>query len=71
MGVVEKTLWSLADDFRNVVYAIEESRNLEEMTIDDLIAHEQRMKKKETRSLGGSLTNKDDHQRRQGDVRAT
>jgi len=28
-------------------------------------------KEKEARSLGGSLTNKDDHQRRQSDVCAT
>jgi len=64
----------LTDDFENVVCAIEESRNLKEMTINDLgasfEAHEQR-KKKETRSLGGSLTNKDDHQGGQCDVCAT
>jgi len=34
--VVEKILRSLTDDFENVVCAIEESRNLEEMTIDNL-----------------------------------
>jgi len=38
------------DDFENVVCAIEESRNVEEITIDDLTgsleAHEQRKKKK-------------------------
>jgi len=34
--VVEKILRSLIDDFENVVYVIEESRNLEEMTIRDL-----------------------------------
>jgi len=34
--VVEKILQSLTDDFENVVCAIEESRNLEEMTINDL-----------------------------------
>jgi len=28
-------------------------------------------RRKKTRILGGSLTNKDDHQGRQGDVRAT
>jgi len=36
--VVKKILQSLTDDFENVVCAIEESRNLEEMTIDDLRA---------------------------------
>jgi len=72
--VVEKILRLLADDFENVVCAIEESRNMEEMIIDDLAgsleAHKQQKKEKETRSLGGSLTNEDDHQRRQGGVRA-
>jgi len=68
--VVEKILLSLTDDFENVVCALEQSRNLEETKIDDLGAsleeHEQR--NKETRSLGGSFTNKDDHQGGQGDV---
>jgi len=49
--VVQKILRSLTDDFENVVCAIEESRNLEEITIDDLRAsfevHEQRKKKKQ------------------------
>jgi len=48
---VEKILRSLTDDFENVVYAIEESRNLEEVTIDDLRAsleaNEQRKEKKQ------------------------
>ena len=35
--VVEKILRSLADDFENVICAIEESRNVEEMTIYDLV----------------------------------
>jgi len=61
---VEKILRSLTDDFENVVCATEESNFFEEMTIDDLEGsletHEQRKKKKETRSFGGSLTNQDD-----------
>ncbi|XP_068487002.1 uncharacterized protein [Phaseolus vulgaris] len=43
--VVEKIIRSLTDDFENIVCAIEELRNVEEMTIDDLAgslkAHEQ------------------------------
>lgn len=35
--VVEKILRTLTDKFENVVCAIEEPKNLEEMTIDDLI----------------------------------
>ena len=34
--VVDKILRSLNDDFENVVLAIEESRNLEEMIVNDL-----------------------------------
>jgi len=49
--VVEKILRSLTNDFENVVCAIEELGNLEEMTINDLgaslEAHEQRKKKKQ------------------------
>jgi gag-polypeptide of LTR copia-type len=52
--VVEKTLRSLTDTFENMVYAIEESKDLTELTVDELIgsllAHEQRknLKNKET-----------------------
>jgi gag-polypeptide of LTR copia-type len=52
--VVEKTLRSLNNTFENMVYAIEESKDLTELTVDELIgsllAHEQRknLKNKET-----------------------
>jgi gag-polypeptide of LTR copia-type len=52
--VVEKMLRSLINTFENVVFAIEESNDLAELTIDELagslLAHEQRknLKKKET-----------------------
>jgi len=49
--LVEKILRSLIDDFENIVCSIEDSRNLEEMIIDDLgaslEAHEHRKKKKQ------------------------
>jgi gag-polypeptide of LTR copia-type len=50
----EKNLRSLTDTFENVVCAIEETKDLAELTVDELIgsllAHEQRknLKKKET-----------------------
>jgi len=60
--VMEKIIWSLTDDFENVVCTIEESRNLEEMTIDDLTgsleAHEQRKKKKKQKVLDEALQTK-------------
>jgi hypothetical protein len=52
--VVEKILRSLTDTFKNMIYAIEESKDLAELTIDELVgsllAHKQRknLKKKET-----------------------
>jgi gag-polypeptide of LTR copia-type len=52
--VVEKILRSLTDTFENVICVIEESKNLAELTVDELasslLAHEQRknLKKKET-----------------------
>jgi C4-type Zn-finger protein len=52
--VVEKILRSLTDTFENMVCAIEESKNLTELIVDELagslLAHEQRknLKKKET-----------------------
>jgi len=53
---------SLTDDFENVVCAIEESRNVEEMNIDDLAgsleAHEQRKKKKKQEVLEEALQTK-------------
>jgi len=57
--VVEKILRSLTDDFENVVCAIEDSRNMGEMTIDDLTgsfkAHEQRKKEKKQEVLEEAL----------------
>jgi hypothetical protein len=56
--VVEKILRSLTENFENIVCAIEESKNLEEMTIDDLAgsleAYEQ-CKKKKNKSLEEAL----------------
>jgi hypothetical protein len=53
--IVEKILRSLTENFENVVCAIEESKDLDEMTVDELAgsleAHEQRKKRKEMESL--------------------
>ena len=69
--VVEKILQSLTDDFENVVCAIESQETWPLMISHVLLKHMNNEKKKKTRSLGGSLTNKDNHQRIQGDVHAT
>jgi len=48
--VVEKILWSLMDDFENMVCAIEESKDLSMLTVEEVVGsleeHEQRKKKK-------------------------
>ena len=57
--VVEKILRSLTENFENVVCAIEESKDLENVTVDELAgsleAHEQRKKKKKNESLEEAL----------------
>nr|KYP40213.1 hypothetical protein KK1_038469 [Cajanus cajan] len=57
--VVEKILRSLTDSFENVICAIEESKDLTMITVDELAesleAHEQRKKKKEEEILEQAL----------------
>jgi gag-polypeptide of LTR copia-type len=54
--VVEKILRSLTDTFEDVVCAIEESKNLVELSVDELasslLSHEQRKKLKKRNSRG-------------------
>ena len=53
--VVEKILRSLTGDFKNVVCAIVESKDLSMLTVEELVgsfkAHEQRKKKKKVEPL--------------------
>jgi len=60
--VVEKILRSLTDNFENVVYAIEESKDLATFTVNELAgsleAHEQRKQKKKEKTLKQSLKTK-------------
>jgi len=57
--IVEKILRSLTDEFENVVCAIEESKDLDEVTVDELTgsleAHEARKKKKKQEKLEEAL----------------
>jgi gag-polypeptide of LTR copia-type len=60
--VLEKILRSLIDTFEDVVYAIDESKDLAELTVDELagslLAHEQRKKLKKKESLEEALQTK-------------
>jgi len=57
--VVEKILRSLTDNFENIVCAIEESKDLSTLTVEELAgslkAYEQRRKKKKEKSLEQAL----------------
>jgi len=58
-GVVEKILRLLTDDFENIVCAIEESKDLTVLSVEELArlleAHEQRRRKKNEESLDQAL----------------
>ena len=60
--VVEKILWSLMDDFENMVCTMEASKDLSMLTIEELVgsleAHEQRKKKKKVEPLDQLLQTK-------------
>ena len=51
-AIVEKVLWTLTPNFDHIVVAIEESRKLEELKVEDLQgsleAHEQRLIERST-----------------------
>jgi hypothetical protein len=53
---VEKRLRSLTNEFEKVVYAIEESKNLVEITIDDLSSSVEAQEKRKKRNNPGHLT---------------
>ncbi|XP_074353045.1 uncharacterized protein LOC141692213 [Apium graveolens] len=57
--IVEKILRSLNEKFENIICAIEESKNISEMKVDDLVgsleAHEQRKKLKEKEPVAEAL----------------
>jgi gag-polypeptide of LTR copia-type len=69
--MVEKILRSLTDTFENMIYAIEESDNLTELSVDELVgsllAHEQRKKTQEERISPGDPSSKGGS-RREGTV---
>ncbi|GJS63432.1 retrovirus-related pol polyprotein from transposon TNT 1-94 [Tanacetum coccineum] len=61
-GIIEKILRSLTENFENIVCAIEDSKDLEDLTIEELAgslkAHEQRKKKKKQESIDEALETK-------------